>query len=179
MTPKTGLPFRLSIVPVVIFTCLFAFSALAQTPPKPYNENQDGRADLQASLKIAAKEKKHVLIQFGGNWCPWCLRFHALVHGTPKLDSLMRENYVYLLMNVPKEKDKRDYALFREFEYPNRFGYPVFVILDAKGKRLNTQDSDSFEHPDPDVKGYDTTKVARFLNMWTPKALDPSTYPVK
>jgi len=154
-------------------------NSFAQTKPGPYNESQDLRADLKKSIEAAKKENKHVLVQFGGNWCPWCLRFHALVNGTPKLDSLMKENYVYLLLNVPREKEKRDFDLFRDFEYPNRFGYPVFVILDKTGKRLNTQDSDSFEHPDPKVKGYDTTKVARFLTMWTPKALDPQTYVTK
>lgn len=148
----------------------------AQSKPSPYNENQDVRKELKQAIEQAKKENKHVLVQFGGNWCPWCLRFHALIHGTPKLDSIMKANYVYLLLNVPKEKDKRNYDLFMEFEYPNRFGYPVFVILDKSGKRLNTQDSDSFEYPDPKVKGYDTTKVARFLTMWTPKALDPATY---
>jgi thioredoxin-related protein len=151
----------------------------AQNPAKPYNENQDLRSDLKKATELAKKENKHVLVQFGGNWCPWCLRFHAMVNGTPKLDSLMKENYVYLLMNVPREKEKRDYLLFAEFEYPNRFGYPVFVILDKNGKRLNTVDSEGFEHPDPNVKGYDTSKVARFLTNWTPKALDPATYKVK
>jgi thioredoxin-related protein len=169
---------------VIILLAGFLFplsiiNSIGQTQGKPYIENQDIRADLKKATELAKKENKHVLVQFGGNWCPWCIRFHALVSGTPKLDSLMTENYVYLLLNVPREKEKRDFSLFREFEYPNRFGYPVFVILDKNGKRLNTQDSDSFEHPDPKVKGYDTTKVARFLTMWTPKALDPNAYPIK
>lgn len=166
----------------VILTCFITIMTLngnTQSVVKPYNEDQDIWGDLKKSIESAQNGKKHIIIQFGGNWCPWCLRFHALVNGAPKLDSLMKENYVYLLLNVPREKDKRDYNLFKEFEYPNRFGYPVFVILDKTGKRLNTQDSDSFEHPDPKVKGYDTTKVARFLTMWTPKALDPNTYSIK
>jgi thioredoxin-related protein len=169
-----------------LFILMLMLSGSFQTPvfaqtqeKKPYNENQDLRADLKAAIARASLENKHVLIQFGGNWCPWCLRFHALINGTPKLDSLMRENFVYLLLNVPKEKDKRDYALFAEYGYPNRFGFPVFVILDKSGNRLNTQDSDAFEHPDPKVKGYDTTKVVRFMQMWAPKALDPATYKMK
>ncbi|MEI7661940.1 MAG: thioredoxin family protein [Bacteroidota bacterium] len=169
-----------TIILLIIFGFQFsAVNSFGQAPAKPYNENQDIRADLKKATDLAKKDNKNVLVQFGGNWCPWCLRFHAMVTGTPKLDSLMKENYVYLLINVPKEKEKRDFALFSEFGYPNRFGYPVFVILDKDGKRLNTQDSDSFEHPNPNVKGYDTTKVARFLSLWTPKALAPATYQVK
>ena len=163
----------------IVNSQLSIVNSFAQPKPGPYNEKQEVRKDLKVALETAKKENKNILVQFGGNWCPWCLRFHALVNGTPRLDSLMKANYVYLLLNVPKEKDKRDYELFREFDYPNRFGYPVFVILDKSGKRLNTQDSDSFEYPDQKVKGYDTTKVARFLTMWTPKALDPGTYVTK
>ena len=120
--------YQLSLVPV-----------FGQTPVKPYNENQDARADLKKAIIQAQKENKHVLIQFGGNWCSWCMRFHALVKGDPGVDSLMNANYVYMLLTVPKEKSKRDYSIFSEFEYPNRFGYPVFVILDKNGKKLTRQ----------------------------------------
>jgi thioredoxin-related protein len=170
---------KAALLAILINCQLSVINSVAQSAGKPYNENQDLRADLKQAIELAKKENRHVLVQFGGNWCPWCLRFHALVNGTPKLDSLMKANYVYLLLNVPKEKEKRDYTLLQEHEFPNRFGYPVFVILDKNGKRLNTQDSDSFEHPDPNVKGYDTAKVTRFLQMWTPRALDPATYRVK
>lgn len=163
-------------------TTIFLFLAIplfCQDLSSPYNESQDFRSDLKNSLLRAQLENKHVLIQFGGNWCPWCLRFHKLVKGTPQIDSLMKVNYIYLLANVPKEKGKRNMELFRQYDYPNRFGYPVFIILDKNGKRLNTQDSEAFENPDPNVKGYDTSKVIRFLKMWTPAALDPATYQKK
>jgi thioredoxin-related protein len=163
---------------ILVFS-LWAGIAFSQDRTQPYNNNQNLRADLEKAIAQAQKENKNIMIQFGGNWCPWCIRFHALVNGTPKIDSLMKENYIYLLLNVPKEKEKRDNELFRRFEYPNRFGFPVFVILDKSGKRLNTQDSDAFEHPNPKVKGYDTTKVIRFLNMWTVNAISSATYQKK
>jgi thioredoxin-related protein len=160
----------------VFFIHFSLFTVSGQAPAKPYNENQDARADLKQAIAQARKENKNILVQFGGNWCSWCMKFHALVIGDPGVDSLMKANYVYMLLTVPKEKSKRDYSLFSDFEYPNRFGYPVFVILDKNGKKLNTQDSDAFEYFNPKVPGYDTTKVKRFLTMWTPKALDPATY---
>ena len=166
-----------SILIIVFF--FIAGISFSQEKAQPYNNNQNLQSDLDLAIKQAQKEKKQILIQFGGNWCPWCLRFHGLVTGLPQLDSLMKENCVYVLVNVPHEKQKRDNGLFADFGYPNRFGYPVFVILDKNGNRLNTQDSDAFEYPNPNVKGYDTTKVARFLTMWTPKALSPATYQAK
>jgi len=158
-----------------LFTIHFLpFTASAQTSPRPYDENQDIRADLKKAVDLAKKENKHVLVQFGGNWCPWCLRFHQMAHGAATIDSLLKADYIYMLANVPHEKQKRDYSLFRDYGYPNRFGYPVFVILGGDGKVLHIQDSGLLEHARD--KGYDTTKVVTFLKMWNVKALDPATY---
>ena len=150
------------------------FTCFAQQKQPPYNENQDVRKDIGIAVEKAKAGNKHVLVQFGGNWCPWCLRFHALVNGDQKIDSLMKADYIYVLANVPKEKNKRDYDLFKEYDYPNRFGFPVFVILDGSGKKLHIQDSGILEHCG--TTGYDTTKVMTFLKMWNVKALDPGTY---
>ena len=163
---------------LVLFTVHCSLlTSIAQQKPAPYNENQDVRKDIGIAVQKAGAENKHVLVQFGGNWCPWCLRFHALVNGDSKIDSLVQADYVYMLANVPREKNKRDYDLFREYDYPNRFGYPVFVILDGSGKKLHIQDSGILEHCG--TAGYDTTKVVTFLKMWNVKALDPETYKMK
>lgn len=166
----------------IILSVLFllaAVIAVAQTGGQPYNPDQNIRADLKNAIEQAKKENKHILIQFGGNWCPWCLRFHALIKGVPRVDSLMKENYIYLLLNVPREKEKRDMTIFRDFDFPNRFGFPVFVILNQEGDLIHTQDSDAFEYQSKEVKGYDTTKVVRFLSLWTIRALDPESYQKK
>lgn len=169
-------PFKVEcFFPVLLF--FFSSHGFSQLQKSmPYDDSRDIRADLHAALAVAKSENKHVLVQFGGNWCPWCIRFHALAEGDRTIDSLMHSGFIYLLANVPKEKDKRDYDLFRQYGYPNRFGFPVFLILDSAGNRLNTQDSGAFEHSDPRIKGYDTAKVVRFLKMWSPAALDPATY---
>jgi thioredoxin-related protein len=160
---------------LLLFTFYFSlFTSYGQTPAKPYNENQDIRADLKKATQLAKKENKHLLIQFGGNWCPWCIRFHQMAQGAHPVDSLLKADYVYMMANVSQDKKKRDYQLFREFGYPNRFGYPVFVILNGDGKVLHIQDSGILEHCQ--VKGYDTAKVVSFLQMWNVKALDPATY---
>jgi thiol:disulfide interchange protein len=164
---------RLAVVILLTAHCSL-LTVFGQEKAKPYNETQDVRADLNVAVQKARTENKHVLVQFGGNWCPWCLRFHALVNGDSKIDSLMKADYVYVLANVPREKNKRDYDLFREYDYPNRFGYPVFVILDGNGKKLHIQDSGILEHCQ--TSGYDTAKVVTFLKMWNVKALDPETY---
>jgi thioredoxin-related protein len=160
-----------------IFLISTGFILFAQDKAQPYNPNADTKADVKKAIELAKKENKHVLIQFGGNWCPWCIRFHSMVKNVPVMDSLIKADYIYVLANVPREKDKRDYQLFADYDYPNRFGYPVFVILDGNGKKLHIQDSGILEHCTE--KGYDTTKVVTFLKQWNVKALDPATYKTK
>jgi len=48
-----------------------------------------------------------------------------------------------------------------------RFGFPVFVVLDEKGKVIHIQDSSFLE----EGQGYDREKVLRFFKNWTPKAM--------
>jgi thioredoxin-related protein len=150
------------------------FVASLSAQEKPYNPNADAKADLKKAIDLAKKENKHVLIQIGGNWCPWCLRFHAMAKGAQKIDSIIQKDYVYLLLNYSKEN--KNWDMMEHLGFPNRFGFPVFVILDGNGTRLHTQDSGLLEHRDPNVKGYDTTKVATFLKEWNIRALDPATY---
>jgi hypothetical protein len=65
-------------------------------------------------------------------------------------------------------------ALYGQYGYPNRFGFPVFVVLDGNGKQIHIQDSGLLEYAK--APGYDTTKVVTFLKMWNVKAVDPATY---
>ncbi|MBE0647876.1 MAG: thioredoxin family protein [Bacteroidales bacterium] len=162
---------RLLGVVILVWMTIHTFS---QERTGPYHPEADVRADLKSAVVQARAENKHVLVQFGGNWCPWCIRFHQLVEGAPQVDSLVTADYIYLLANVPGKKDQRDYALLEEYGFPNRFGFPVFVILDGNGNQLHIQDSGILEHCTE--KGYDTTKVVTFLRMWNVSAMDPTTY---
>ena len=42
---------------------------------KPYHPEDDATAKINALLIRARKENKNVILQAGGNWCVWCLRF--------------------------------------------------------------------------------------------------------
>ena len=48
-----------------------------------------------------------------------------------------------------------------------RFGFPVFVVLDADGTVLHTQDSSFLE----EGQGYNKERVLRFFKCWTPAAV--------
>ncbi len=78
-----------------------------------------------------------------------------------KLDSLIKANYEVVKVNYSKENDNHE--LLATLGYPQRFGFPVFVILDGTGKVLHTQDSGYLEED----KGYSQEKVERLLINWS------------
>jgi thioredoxin-related protein len=132
--------------------------------PKPYDPKADAEKDIQNLITKAKKEKKNIMIQAGGNWCIWCLRFNQYVQTTPELKNIVDKNYVYYHLNY--SPDNKNEKTFAKYGNPgDKFGYPVFIVLDKNGKMIHVQQSDVLE----EGKGYSLEKVKEFFNQWTPK----------
>lgn len=149
-----------------IVTFLLFSNVNAQTEEfKIYNPLADGSLEINEAVTKANEKGKHVLVQVGGNWCKWCRLFYKWSHETTAVDSIINANYIVLHLNYSKE-NKNNEALNR-LGKPQRFGFPVFVILDGSGQRLHTQNTGYLE----EGEGYSEKKVIDFLQQWTPEAL--------
>lgn len=163
------------IVALLIAVCLFSGiqSVSAQEkkePVKIYNPQADARQEIKQAVAQAKAENKHVFIQVGGNWCSWCIKFHAYVNEDPEISKIIADNYVFVLLNYSTENKNKE--ILAEYRNPGRLGYPVFLILDGKGHLIHTQDSGLLE----EGSGYNKAKVTTFLNQWTFKAIDPKNF---
>lgn len=145
--------------------------ANAQDKPQLYNVQADAAADIAAAVKKAKAENKHVFLQIGGNWCVWCLRFNKQVTENDTLRNAMESNYVVVHVNYSKEN--KNEKVLAGLGYPQRFGFPVFVVLDGDGNRLHTQNSSYLE----EGNGHSAKKILGFLKDWSPKAISPVSYP--
>ncbi len=144
---------------------------LAQTEkPNLYNPAEDAKIELQKAIDQAKRENKHVLVQAGGNWCKWCIEFNRFSKAETKIDSLLGASFVVYHLNYSKEN--RNEEMFAQLGYPQRFGFPVFLILTGEGKLIHTQNSAYLE----EGKSYGSDKTFDFLKGWTPAAIDPKTY---
>ena len=133
--------------------------------PKPYNAAENAEARIAELVKQAKAENKNIILQAGGNWCIWCLRFNNFVQETPELKEIMDKNYLYYHLNYSPEN--KNTKVFAKYDNPGeKFGYPVFVVLDQNGKMIHTQDSAVLE----EGKGYSIEKVKEFFLKWTAKS---------
>jgi thiol:disulfide interchange protein len=156
-----------------ISLCLFiAISTQAQDMAKfkLYNPAENAEQSLQKAIAKAKATGKHVFVQVGGNWCIWCARFNDFTHADKQIDSAINAGFVVYHLNYSKENE--NLPILKRYEYPQRFGFPVFLVLDGNGKKLHTQNSAYLEED----KGYSKTKVMEFFGQWSPAALDPSKY---
>jgi thioredoxin-related protein len=157
---------------IFLFFLALCFSAtVTAQETKLYNPYADADSAIKAAVKKAKAENKYVLLQGGGNWCKWCIEFARFCKADPKIDSVMKASFVWYHLNWSKENENK--KTFTKYGYPQRFGYPVFIILDGNGNRVNTQNS---EYLEDGKQSYNREKVQAFLEMWSPRALNPKMY---
>jgi thiol:disulfide interchange protein len=159
----------------MITALLFIFATLTKIKAQSentnlYNPEANAMEQLDQAILQAGAERKHVLIEIGGNWCPWCIKLHQFIDQHHSLDSLILTDYVLIHINYSKE-NKNPEAM-RRLQFPQRFGFPVLVVLNAKGERLHTQNTAYLE----EGESYNEQKIAGFLKDWNRKAIDPEMY---
>ena len=154
----------------VFLWLILPFTLKAQETIKLYDPTADAGRDLSAAVQAAKEQNKQVLVQVGGNWCSWCIKLHGFFESDARVDSILKADYVLVRINYSKENKNPE--VLASLDYPQRFGFPVLLVLDQNGKRLHTQDTGFLELD----KGYDPEKVSRFLLSWNRAALDPEIY---
>lgn len=148
----------------------YLVSPAQQTTNLPlYDTAADAKSDIKKAVIRASREHKNVMLQVGGNWCIWCARFQNTVAENDTLNRLMNNNYVVVHVNY--DQKNAGSAIWKDLGFPQRFGFPVFVILDEKGNRIHTQNSSYLE----EGKGHSPAKIKEFLEQWSPAALTGAT----
>ena len=133
-----------------------------------YNPSADAMADIKSAISLAKETDRHVFVKVGGNWCGWCKMYAKFTGADKDIMRVMEDEYVFVLVNWSTENKNPDAMSY--LGNPERFGFPVFVIIDGDGKVLHTQDSALLE----EGKGYNKKHIMRFLTVWTAGAVDPN-----
>ncbi len=153
------------IAAALLFVVLAPVSCAQKNGPDIYDPSANIGALIDSNLTVAKQQNKHLLLMFGGNWCPWCHRLHGLFESDPKIRSLLQESYILILVDIGETADKplnRD--LLKKYRAEG-FGYPALAVLDQEGKLLSAQSTGVLERG----KGHDPEKVAAFLEAEKPQ----------
>ena len=120
--------------------------------------------DLDEAKKVAAKEKKDILVDFtGSDWCGYCIKLHAEVFDKPEFEAFAK-NYVLVELDFPNKKPQSAEEKAKNKAAQAKFGvsgFPTVLLLDAKtGEAYGRQ---SGYGPGTGPKAY-LEKLAAFKN---------------
>ena len=134
-------------------------------PPVPavhkhiYPEIAQGTADIDAGLKQAAKERKRVLLIFGGDWCGDCQVLDINLHDSANA-GLVEKSFVVVHVNIGHMDQNMDLA--KKYGVPVEKGVPALSVIDSKGKVIHAQATGEFR----DMRHMDPRSVNEFLTQW-------------
>jgi thiol-disulfide isomerase/thioredoxin len=136
---------------------------------KIYDPKADANAQVSAAASKARRENKRVLLMFGGDWCGWCHKLHALFQSDGEIRKLLL--YEYELVMVDLEAPNAAVLLAECKGDLDGVGYPFLAVLDADRKVVIRQKTDPLEEGDH----HDPKKVKEFLARWVAPPLDAET----
>ena len=126
-----------------------------------YPVPEQAKSDLAAALKAAAAQHKHLILDFGGNWCGDCQVLDIYFHD-PVNKPLLDANYIVVHINIGRMDRNEDIA--ERYQIPLKKGVPALAILDDHGKLLYSQRNGEFEA----MRRMEVNSVTSFLLQWKP-----------
>jgi thioredoxin 1 len=138
-----------------------SLAALANAAERIYPDVSRARADVDAAIQAAAKSRKHVLVDFGGNWCGDCKVLDINLR-MPENAALLDKRYILVHVNVGEKGIDSNFDVAERFGIPLKKGVPALAVLDAKGNLLHAQKNGEFES----MRKMDPKSVNDFLRRW-------------
>ena len=94
--------------------------------------------DFEAAKKLAAKEKKDLLMDFtGSDWCAYCIKLKKEVLSKPEFTSKAPESFVLVELDYPQEKEQDEKTKAQNKKLQQEYsidGYPTVLLADATGR---------------------------------------------
>lgn len=145
---------------ILALSAALACSGCAKTSVEAFDASRDAAADIAAAVSAAKGSGKRVLVEVGGDWCPWCRRMDPFLFKDPEIAGFRTQHFVTVKVYIGPDKNNAE-TLSAYGEIP---GTPHFFVLGSDGALIIAQKSDDFEAGD----SYDRVKLLDFLKAWAP-----------
>ena len=147
---------RLILAAILACAPLLGLTAEAMYPPV-----ERAKADIEGALKDAAKSKKRVIVDFGGNWCTDC-KILDINMKKPENAALLEKNFVMVHVNVGDKGISDNFDVAERFGIPLKKGVPALAVLESDGRVVYAQKNGEFES----MRKMDPQSVNDFLARW-------------
>lgn len=148
-----------------------------QAPPTPdakvtqraqrapiYDTSKSGQELIAAALARAQRDRKHVLIEWGGNWCSWCHKLHDLFTHDEQVRAVLYLEFELVLV----DSNQNNKLMLSYAGTDRQYSYPHLTVLDSAGHVLTNQNTEPLEKGD----GHSPEAVNDFLRKWMPQKVD-------
>jgi thioredoxin-related protein len=133
----------------------------AESPPSNqahFDPKRDPQLDLDRAITVARQSNKRIILDVGGDWCPWCHVLDKFVTQEPSIREYLAAHYVVVRVNYSDDNPNEAFLS----RYPKITGYPHLFVLDQDGKLLHSQDTGVLESG----KSYNVEAFGAFLRKW-------------
>lgn len=130
-----------------------------------FDPSRAAAADLHAAETQALAQGKRILMDVGGNWCPWCLLLDYTIQHDAPLRTQEAETFVVLHVNWSAENCNR--AVLSQ--YPAAGGYPAWYVLAADGHLLQQKSPTDFQNSRDLAGAYNRAALATFFASYKPR----------
>ena len=166
-------------IPFIALTMAFltaappANASVVEPPPEKvalYPQADDARARIDAALARAKADNTRVMIQWGDDWCGWCVKLHDLCGKDRAISRKLLYDYEVVLVPVGQFDRNLDIAASYEADFKSN-GVPFLTVLDADGTVITNQETGSLEKDG----AHDPAKVMTFLTAHQATPRDAAT----
>ena len=119
-----------------------------------FNPYADSKKEIDAAIKKAGREHKHIFLIIGGDWSFWSRQLSVTLDKKEEIKKYMDEKYVIVRVNFSPLNKNSD--ILHTYDCPGDQGYPVIIVLDEHGRKLYTKETDEYKINNKWYKGYDT-----------------------
>jgi thioredoxin-related protein len=134
-------------------------------PVHRYDPSRDAVTDIEQAIGEAQKAGKRIIVEVGGDWCPWCHALNQFFQEHPDIVQVRDQNFVTVYVYYNSDK-KNEQALSRYYD-STTLGIPHFFVLDRDGALIKSEDAVNLEAEDA---SYSPEKVREFLGKWSPSS---------
>lgn len=126
-----------------------------------FDPRRNAAQDVRNAVAAAARSGKHVLVEVGGEWCPYCKVLDQFFATNPPVNALRQKNFLFVKVNFSEENQNEEFLR----NLPEIRGFPHFFVLNGKGELVRSQRVATLGTS----SGYSPERFTAFLKAFGPQ----------